>query len=138
MKDNTLFVDTSAFLALYIKNDDFHQHAIEALTQLKVISYLLITSNFILDETYTFIRARKGKKEALDFGQVLVNNSDIIKIVRITVNDEKKAFDYFQTLDGRGISFTDCTSFALMKRIGIKTAFTFDDDFKRAGFKVIP
>lgn len=138
MNDNTVFIDTSAFLALYIENDDFHRQAIEALAQLRVISSSLITSNFILDESYTFIRARQGKKAALDFGQVLVNNSDIIKTVRITVNDENQAFDYFQTLDGRGISFTDCTSFALMKRLGIKNAFTFDRDFERAGFKIIP
>jgi uncharacterized protein len=37
----------------------------------------------------------------------------------------------------QGVSFTDCVSFAIMRRHKIRTAFTFDRHFKLAGFNVI-
>lgn len=38
----------------------------------------------------------------------------------------------------RGYSFTDCTSFVLMRRIGIHTAVALDDQFRQDGFEVMP
>jgi uncharacterized protein len=35
-------------------------------------------------------------------------------------------------------SLTDCSSFALMKELGIKEAFTFDKNFLEAGFRAVP
>jgi predicted nucleic acid-binding protein len=34
------------------------------------------------------------------------------------------------------LSFTDCTSFVIMCELGIRTAFSFDQGFQRAGFEV--
>lgn len=138
MTDGKVFIDTSAFLALYIQNDDFHERAVDCLMFLNLNQVNFITSNFIIDETYTFLRSNWGKKTALGFADLLADNSQFIKIDRVSIDDEKTAFKYFETLDGRGVSFTDCTSFAMMKRIGIETAYTFDRDFERAGFKIIP
>ncbi|MEM2906171.1 MAG: PIN domain-containing protein [Candidatus Bathyarchaeia archaeon] len=35
------------------------------------------------------------------------------------------------------LSFTDCTSLAVMKALGIKKALTFDQDFEKAGFALV-
>jgi predicted nucleic acid-binding protein len=35
------------------------------------------------------------------------------------------------------ISFTDSISFAMMHRLGIRTAFTFDRHFRDAGFQIV-
>lgn len=135
---NSIFIDTSALIALYVADDEFHHLAEADLRRMQEEGLKFITSNFILDEIFTFLRTRKNKEVAINFIEFLAENIDIIKIIRITVSDEKKAFAYFKKLDGKGVSFTDCTSFALMKRVGIKTAFTFDQDFSKAGFKIIP
>lgn len=133
-----VFVDTSAFKALFDFSDEFHSKAAKFLTKIKEANSRMITSNFILDETYTLIRARMGKKASLQFRQDLITSIAILKVFRITIADEKMAWKYFIKLPGRGMSFTDCTSFALMKRLGIKKAFAFDEDFASAGFKTLP
>lgn len=133
---NNIFIDTSAFIALYFTDDDFHGKAVKILKKLRAKQAALITSNFILDEAYTFFRAKTNKKTAIGFAEFLAENTDIIKIIRVTVGDEQEAFKYFEALDGKGVSFTDCTSFALMKRLKIKRVFTFDKDFAKAEFKV--
>lgn len=133
-----IFVDTSAFKALFDFSDEFHKKAENFFKKIKKEKIVLITSNFILDETYTLIRVRMGKPAALQFHQDLINSFSVLKVKRITLSDEQKAWRYFAKLPGRGMSFTDCTSFALMKRLGIKNAFTFDNDFAKAGFKILP
>lgn len=133
-----IFIDTSAFIALFIRDDEFHKRAIKYWQKTKERDQEFLTSNFVLDELYTFLRARKGKKTAIDFANYLAENTDIVEVKRIFLQDEKRAWQYFKKLLGRGVSFTDCTSFALMKRLLIKKAFAFDEDFEKAGFKVIP
>ncbi|OGM61002.1 hypothetical protein A3A75_01965 [Candidatus Woesebacteria bacterium RIFCSPLOWO2_01_FULL_39_10] len=61
-----------------------------------------------------------------------------ILIERVGRADEVKSWKLFQKLDGRGVSMIDCTSFAVMRRLKIKEAFAFDEDFKNLGFKVYP
>lgn len=133
-----IFVDTSAFKALFDFGDEFHNKAATTLDRLEEGKAHFVTSNFILDETYTLLRAYLGKTAAIQFRKDLISALGIVDIVRVTINDERKAWEYFVKLPGRGVSYTDCTSFALMKRLGIKRAFAFDRDFVRAGFKVLP
>ena len=124
-----IFIDSSAYKALFDKQDDFYLKATTFMTSLPHEDTKLFTSNFILDETYTLIRSHFGKAKAISFRQY---------IVPVSLTDEAEAWNYFEKLPGRGVSFTDCTSFAVMKRLGIKQAFTFDEDFERAGFEVVP
>ena len=50
---------------------------------------------------------------------------------------EQLAFELFRKYSDKKLSFTDCTSFALMKKLGIKRAFTFDDNFAKVGFEIV-
>lgn len=132
----TVFVDTSFFKAIIDDKDKFHQRAIEILEELKEKDASFITSNFILDESFTLIRIKCGLKLALEFRRYLEESSIVLRIVRVTVADEAVAWNYF-VKDWSKLSFTDCVSFALMKRLEIGQALTFDNHFKRAGFSVI-
>lgn len=134
----SIFLDTSAFVGLYIENDDFHLQAIDFLTSLPAGQTQFVTTNFILDETYTFIRKDAGKSKALLFKLFLEENFDQVKVIRVLRTDEAKGWKYFSNLSGRGVSFTDSTSFAVMKRLDLNEVFTFDRDFRKAGFKILP
>lgn len=133
-----IFVDTSAFKAVFDRGDDFHQKALHFWETARKERKIWITSNFILDETYTLIRVRMGKKAWLGFYQDLLESGAMIRIFRITVGDEKEALRYFENLPGKDLSFTDCTSFALMRRLDLKEVFAFDEHFPKAGFNLLP
>ena len=132
-----IFIDTSAFIALYLSDDDFHQEAVRWLKEMEGKACFW-TTNYILDETYTFVRSVKGKDASVAFAEYLSSNSEIVKVKRVSLEEEKEAFVLFKKLDLKGLSFTDCTSFAVMKRLGLKQAFSFDKHFMQAGFELVP
>lgn len=131
-----VFVDTSFFKAIIDEKDQFHQRAIEILEELKEKETNFTTSNFILDESFTLIRIKCGLKLALEFRKYLEESSIVLNIARVTVTDEAAAWEYF-VKDWSDLSFTDCVSFAMMKRLKIIQALAFDTHFKRAGYKFI-
>jgi hypothetical protein len=128
-----VFIDTSGFKALVDPQDDFHQSAAQVWEQLAKQEADLVTSNYILDETFTLLRARCGLKTCLKFRQMLQQSSNVLSIYRINIEDERQAWHWF-TKDWSKLSYTDCVSFALMERLGITQAVSFDQHFKRAGF----
>jgi len=50
---------------------------------------------------------------------------------------QAEAWDLFGEWGGSGANAADCVSFAIMKRMGIRRAFTFDDHFRSAGFETL-
>lgn len=135
-----LFVDTSAFLALVNEKDDNHLAAtmfLEEIMKGKVKIKKIITSDYIIDETLTRIRYVVGHKEAVEWGQDIIA-SNVVEKVGVERELFEPAWELFKTYDDKKLSFTDCTSFAIMKTRGIEKVFSFDDDFERVGFKLLP
>src|SRR3989344_7178534 len=126
------FVDSSAWIALTKSDDTNHVKAVKWWKEQEMEK--LVTSNLIVMETLGWVRNKKGKKTAIELGKRLLDQREL-KLVRVLQNDEPVAWKYFQDLNGRGVSMVDCTSIAVMKRLGIKTIFTFDGDFEQAGFE---
>lgn len=135
-----IFVDTSAFLALVNERDNNHidaAHFIEKIKSGKVRVRKIITSDYIIDETLTRIRYSVGHKEAVEWGKDILA-SNVIEKIEVEREIFELAWELFQTYSDKKLSFTDCTSFALMKKKGIEKALTFDDDFERIGFMPLP
>lgn len=130
-----VFVDSSFFKALIDKRDDFNKEANKIWAKLEKEKVILITSNYILDETFTLIRTKCGLKTVNVFRENLAESSKVLKFVRITVADEAEAWNWFLN-DWSKLSFTDCVSFAVMKRLKLTRVVTFDQHFKKAGFKI--
>ena len=135
-----IFVDTSAFLAIINKKDNNHVAATQFLEEIKngkIRIKKIITSDYIIDETLTRIRYSVGHKEAVEWGNDILA-SKVIEKIGIDKELFGSAWELFQTYEDKKLSFTDCTSFALMKKKDIKKAFSFDEDFKRLGFVLLP
>jgi len=135
-KLDQIFVDTSFFKALFDEKDDFYKEAVEIFSNIAEQSVVLVTSNYILDETFTLIRKRRGKDKAREFRDFLAEATPSIKIIRVIASDEANVWDWF-LLDWSDLSFTDCVSFAVMKRLGLEKVATFDQHFAKAGFKIV-
>ncbi len=131
---NSIFIDTGAWYAFIDKNDPDH---IPAKKFYKDNTTPFITSNFIFDETITLLMRRLGFDIALKFGEN-IKKSSFVNIISVTNIDEDSAWQIFLKYKNSGFSYTDCTSFALMHRLRINTAFTFDKHFKIMKFYVMP
>ena len=132
-----IFVDTGAFVARYIQRDRYHKQAVLLWTELAKRRERCITSNFVLDEAFTLLGRLAGNRFAAARAGAIYA-SRLLKIVRPEEDVETEAIEYLIKFADQQVSFTDCTSFVLMKRERIRRAFTFDADFQRAGFSVLP
>lgn len=91
----------------------------------------------MLDETITFL-ARKSTYEFAAARADAIYNSIELEVVRPDREDELSALELFGKYSDQSVSFTDCVSFVMMDKLGIKSAFTFDRHFRVAGFKTEP
>jgi predicted nucleic acid-binding protein len=129
-----IFIDTGAFLARYHPSDQHHKSAVELWEKIRMTRQLCITSNFVLDETFTLLARRASYAFAAKTAR-LIYTSSALDILRPDLLMEQTALDLFEKFADQEISFTDCVSFALMHDAGIRTVFSFDSHFERAGFK---
>lgn len=129
-----VFVDTGAWYAHVDGNDPDHR-AVAAC--LKAHGGRLTTSNFVFDETVTLMRYRLGRREACAFGDALLAGG-VAQLIRLRPADEAAAWEIFTRYRDKTFSFTDCTSFALIKRLGLAGAVAIDDDFRAFGIPCLP
>ena len=130
-----LFVDTSAWLALNNKNDQYHDEAVSKITKVRQQKIQLVTSEYVFDESVTIIRYRISHRAAVAFGDALIS-SNVSSIEDITDEERLKAWVLFKKYRDKDLSFTDCTSFALMVKLKLQKAFSFDNHFKQVGFEL--
>jgi len=124
-----IFIDTSAWYAASSNRDVNHPAAAQLLSSLQEP---FITSDFVVDETLTLFRARGENRHALEFGAAVID-AEFAEIVSIDSQDFARAWQIFQRYDDKEWSFTDCTSFVVMERLGITRAFAFDVHFRQLG-----
>ena len=129
-----LFVDTSAWFAYANRKDPQHESIGEIV---RAFPGRLVTSNFVFDEAISLCLYRLGHSIARSVGAVLLD-PDEIDIVRVTVEDEQAAWKLFGQRADQRFSFTDCTSFALMRRLGLDEVLALDEDFRTMGFSLVP
>lgn len=94
----------------------------------------LVTTNHVLGETWTFLRARAGHRSAVGFLDH-VERSARVSVVQLDAQLEDAALRWLRRHDERPYSFVDATSFALMRSMKIREALAFDGDFSAAGFR---
>jgi predicted nucleic acid-binding protein len=124
-----IFVDTSAWYALFASGDANHAAANTLLVSIKVP---LVTSDYVVDEALTLFRSRGEDRRARTFGTKVIDDS-FAEIIRISEDDFARAWQIFRHFADKKWSFTDCTSRVVMERLGIQRAFAFDDHFRQFG-----
>jgi uncharacterized protein len=132
--DRRCFVDTGAWFAYVNRADPDHERV---RTVLDHSPGRLVTSTYVFDETVTLTQARVGHRQAVAVGRTLVDLS-LVELLSVTPADERAAWVLFEKRPDKGYSFTDCTSFVLMRRERITKAVALDLHFVQEGFVVVP
>ena len=137
---NDVFVDTWAWYALADERDADHEVAHLATDDLIEREVMLVTTNFVLDEATTLIRYKLGHAIAVKFRQTIrqLDEDELLDVVRISESHEAAAGEIFERYADQDFSFTDCTSFAVMRELKLNEAFTGDQHFATMSFQLIP
>ena len=133
----SVFVDTSAFVALRNKSEAEHGRARAALSGLLEEGATLFTSNYVVAETYTALLVRVGREEAIEWGRRF-RATEAIELVRLGAEVEDEAWEILESHADKRWSYVDATSFALIERHGGGEAFAFDTHFSQRGLRVWP
>lgn len=128
----TVFGDTGYFVATVVPEDQWYQAAAKA----DRTAAQLVTSNLVINETVSLLQRRGLLSTALEFLQQIREAPDL-QIVYLDPPLQSEAWNLFHRYAGTGASAVDCASFAIMRRLRIKKAFTFDRHFRAAGFDIL-
>lgn len=126
-----LFFDTSAVYAYINRKDPDHEKVKGLITGYKD---KLVITNYIFDEVITLVSSRIGHETAVRIGEIL-RHSPQIETVWISSSDERDAWKLFADRKDKDYSFTDCTSFVVMRRLGIAKCLALDSHFTQEGFE---
>lgn len=136
-------MDTWAWLALSNKKDKYHEAAKEEYNKIIKKGLTKLTSDYVLDETITALFRNVSYKSSVQFIESLFTEIENGQVMLIKVDDDrfysawsiKKKYS-----DKTDISFTDFTSFVIMKELGINKVFTGDVHFENVnmGFDILP
>jgi predicted nucleic acid-binding protein len=130
-----LLADSSAFLALTDRDDRHHPSAVDFVRRNP--SHRFVLTELIVAEVATRVRARADAARATALGASLLGGGRY-ELVLADVELLRAALGRMLQLADKRLSLTDCASFELMDRLGLRTAFTFDRDFRDCGYQMVP
>lgn len=132
-----VFIDTSVFISYFLKQDILNIEATEKFNFYKKQNAIFLTSNYILDELFTWFCA----KETKFFLEKVINaisemrETRTIKVFYIDKFICGKAEKVFLKFSEHKISFTDATTYVLYRDFSLDEIFTLDSDFKKMRVK---
>ena len=132
-----VFVDTAGWMACADGSDPAHARACSARDELLEEGNLLVTTDYVLDETLTLIRMRLNLAAAESWWSQ-VEASSRVRWEWIGVTRAEKARRVFFRHRDKHYSFTDCTSLVVMQELRLKQALTTDRHFRQMGFEIRP
>jgi uncharacterized protein len=133
-----IFVDTSAWFALLNPKSVEAPDAVATFLEIEMGRYgTPVTTDYVLDETYTLLRLRLGVPPVGRLA-ALLRQSPSVRRLRVNEAIFDESLKLMLSRPDKKWSFTDCTSFITMQQAGISRAFSWDHDFSEAGFELVP
>lgn len=129
-----IFVDTSGFYSLLVRRDAHHAAALQIVEKASRQKTLFVTTDYVVDETATLLKARKQTHLIPQF----FSRIGLSAAIRVEWTDSDR-FARTQALflkhSDQDWSFTDCLSFVVMRQVELRDALTTDAHFEEAGFR---
>jgi len=137
----TAFIDTGVLFAAADRRDRRHSDAVRLLGELS--RTVAISTDHVVVETWMMLRGRYGRSQAMRFWTGLRGTP--LKLESVTLHDMERAEAIASHWSDQDFDIVDCTSFAVMERLGCMQAATFDSDFavyrfgldRRSAFEIL-
>lgn len=130
----SVYIDTSAFLAVLNADDRFHDRARARWQKLIEAEQPMFCNNYVLIETIAVLQNRIGMDAVIAFQ---IDVSPILTILWIDEELHQRAVSALLAARHRRLSLVDCASFESMRRVGLDQVFAFDAHFEEQGFEVL-
>ena len=129
----SVFVDTSGFYAVLDAEDPFHTIARTEFERAERERWQLVTTNYVVHETWALVQHRLGWNAVEDFLDVM------LPLCRVEFVDEAlhaRAAQRCRQSRRRKLSLTDCISFEVMRRLQLTEAIVKDEHFLENGIQL--
>jgi predicted nucleic acid-binding protein len=130
-----IFVDTSAFFALLDADDAHHKKAKGAWVEALKPENNLVTTNYVLIESFALIQNRLGLDALKEFQNDIL---PLIGIEWVLAHHHTRAVSALLAASKKSLSLVDCVSFEVIRDLGLSKVFCFDPHFSDQGFTCIP
>jgi len=131
----TTFVDTSAMYAVLDASDGSHLPARTVWEALLIDDETLLTSNYVIGESFALVQHHLGLEAVRAFQDRVL---PVLEVQWVDEADHAAAVQAVLAADRPQLSLVDCVSFQVMRRLGLRTVFAFDEHFQEQGFQVLP
>lgn len=131
---NAVFADTSAMYALLEPADQNHASAVSAFATLRGRQARLVSTSFVLVESYALVGRRLGMDAVQTFR---ADFAPLLDIVWVDQALHDSGLDLLLERRKRDLSLVDAVSFITMRQRFLSHAFAFDPHFEQEGFSLV-
>ena len=117
----SVFVDTSALMAVIDRNDARHDSARAIWDVLTRGDETLVTTNYVLLELHALLQRRVGVPAVQLLASIF---APIMDVRWVSKEEHDSALDALLTANRRELSLVDCVSFLVMRELGLVRAFS--------------
>ncbi len=132
-KLNDVFADTSFWIALVVKQDQYHDRA-QAWSQ--QVAGRIFTSNAVLLETANSLARPAWRPHVIALMEHLRHRCDVV-VEELTRDLWLGGWELYRNRPDKSWSLTDCISFKVMTGSGFLDALSADEHFRQAGFRPV-
>ena len=129
-----VFADTSGLLALLNATDQNHARSKRAFAKLRGRQASLVSTSFVLVETYALLGRRLGLVAVQRFREEF---APLIDVVWVDERLHNAGLDLWLDRRRRLLSLVDAVSFITMRQGNVTEAFAFDPHFEQEGFSLV-
>ncbi|PRR70279.1 type II toxin-antitoxin system VapC family toxin [Neomoorella humiferrea] len=134
-----IFVDTGAFIALGWEKDPYHEIAVN-FYRFHRNKWRMFTSNYIIAETYTWLRYHTSSFHALHFLEIIkkLQLKNRLTLIYASQDMEDKINQFLRQYRDVVLSYPDAATGVIVNEFNIPQIFGFDSHLAIFGKTVLP